>query len=323
MRRRLLLGGVAGGMLAACDRSSPGPKATAEFPPLRLSIGKWPGFLAAGLADALGWFHEHSLRLDVHFQDTTQVHLADFLAGQYDAMGFALGDLLMFSRNQSSARVLLATDESSGADALLMRRGTPVKATGRLRVGFTQGSYGNLFVEEFLNRQGIASGTWEKVEADASEVPEMLLRKQIDVGHTWEPYLSRGLAQGLELAFSSRDTPGLVVDVLVVTPSGIARREADLRTFVKLWFHAVDWWLARPEEAAVLIAKRLGLEAAEVKLDGLRLLTLAENRRLLAPGDGEDTLGHLVSRYSDFFVSRGVLTKPVSSSQLLGPGLLP
>jgi hypothetical protein len=85
----------------------------------------------------------------------------------------------------------------------------------------------------------------------------------------------------------------------------------------------VDWWLARPEEAAVLIAKRLGLEAAEVKLDGLRLLTLAENRRLLAPGDGEDTLGHLVSRYSDFFVSRGVLTKPVSSSQLLGPGLLP
>jgi NitT/TauT family transport system substrate-binding protein len=323
-RRRVLLCGLSGAALAACDGKGSAPLHAGELQPLRLCIDKWPGFLAAALADQLGWFQARGLRLDVHFQgNVTSVHVSDFLAGQYDAMGCALGDLLMFSRNESNAQVLLVTDESAGADGLLMRSGGLQKVSRRPRFGFTFGSYASMFVEEFLLRRGLAPGTWEKVEADASDVTQKLLAGEIDVGHTWEPYLSQGVSQGLELVFSSVETPGMVLDMLVVTPSCAARRKAQLRAFVKLWFEAVDWWLARPQEASTLIAKRLGLAVDEVSLKGLRLSTLDENRRLLVPGEGPGTLGGMARRYSDFFVSRGLVAKPLSVAQLASPGLLP
>jgi NitT/TauT family transport system substrate-binding protein len=323
-RRSVLICGLASAGLAACDRERAAAPGAGELQPLRLCIDKWPGFLAAGLADALGWFQARGLRLDVHFEgNSTSVHLSDFLAGKYDAMGCALGDLLMFSRNQSNAQVLLVTDESTGADALLMRSGTAMKGPRRLRVGFASGSYANLFVEEFLGPRGLPFGTWDKLEVDAADVNEKLLSGEIDIGHTWEPYLSKGVAQGLEVVFSSAQTPGLVLDMLVVTPSAVARREAQLRAFAKIWFEAVDWWLAHPEDATRLIARRFALMPEEVSLKGLRLLTLADNHRLFAAIEGPNTLGSLARRYSDFFVSRGMVAKPVAVSQLVGPGLLP
>lgn len=324
MKRPILIGVLALLLCSACQRTEPvaaKPDATPVREVLRLGIDQWPGYYPAALADELGYFGEQGLTLDIQLPGNTDRMLSEFAAGQYDLIGVALGDLITLSRNRPDVVVALVSDESAGGDALLMRADYTIAASGAIRIGTNLGGFGELFVRELLPRLQIDPARVEWVNADASNVPQLLQAGELELGHCWEPYASQAVELGATRLLSSADTPGLIPDVIASTRHLSGERGDALRAFQRGWFRAVDYWRANPEHAASLIEQRLKLPAGSASLSGISLQDLVANRRLLA-GEQPELLP-LIQRYSEFFVARGRLLEPADGKTMLVPELLP
>jgi NitT/TauT family transport system substrate-binding protein len=320
MDRRLALAALPMLGLMACDRQT--AQGTAQQV-LRLGIDVWPGYLPGVLADELGTMGQAGIQLAVSFPGNTDHMLADFVAGRYDVIGVSLGDLVNITRGSNGVVVILVTDESSGGDAILARPGLALDRPGRLRIGTNLNGFGEVFLREYLRRRDPDPVQWELVYADAADVPRLLADKALDLGHTWEPYASQAAAAGARRVFTSASTPGLIPDVLVTTPATLQRRGPVLRQFVKAWLEAVAWWLANPAQAGKLLARRVPSTLGAVSLDGLTLMDLAANRRLMGVNQAPAALDEVIQRYSDYFLERGSVARPVVPASLLRPELLP
>lgn len=299
------------------------PTAPAEGPALRLAIDQWPGYYPAALADDLGYFTEAGVQVTLDLPGDTDRMLGAFAGGQYDLIGVALGDLITLSRNRPDVAVLLVSDESAGGDALLARAGFEVGTAPVVRIGTNLGGFGELFVRELLPRLPLPLERVEWINVDAAAVPKALQDGSIDLGHSWEPYVSAAVSEGAQRLLSSADTPGLIPDVIAASRSLAETRSAELQAFNRAWFRAVDWWLAHPQEAQARIEARLKLPAGSVSLAGIELQTAADNRRLIGTADVPGTLPATIDRYSGFFVTRGRLVAPVQATQMLLPAALP
>jgi NitT/TauT family transport system substrate-binding protein len=319
-RRRRWLGVVPALGLAACGRGSARP---AHLQTLRLGIDVWPGYLPGMLADEMGKLVPQGIQLAVSFPGNTDHMLADFVAGRYDVIGVSLGDLVNITRGSNGVVVILVTDESAGGDAILARPGLKLDRPGRLRIGTNLSGFGEVFLREYLKRRTPDPIQWEFVNADAADVPRLLADKALDLGHTWEPYASQAAALGATRVFTSASTPGLIPDVLVTTPATLQRRGPVLRQFLKSWLEAVDWWREHPAAAAAKLAHRVPATMGPVSLDGLKLMDLADNQRLLGAHHLPAALDAVVRRYSDYFLERGSVARPVDAAALLRPDLLP
>lgn len=309
---------VSGGLVACGDAAEPG----AEAAPLRLAMDLWPGYYPALLADDLGFFSEQGLKVQISFPANTDRMMADFAAGRYDVVAVALGDLINTTHGRAPVQVFMVSDESAGGDALLARRDADLAGTGRLRLATNLGGFGELFAREFLRRQGIDPARVAWLNADAAEVPRLLATGKVDLGHTWEPYVSESVAAGARKLFTSADTPGLILDVLAATRAVAERRRSELKRFADAWLRAVAWWVALPDEGTRRIAQRLQRDPASISLQGVRLVGKADNRRLLG-ADGPALLAPVLERYSTFFLDKGSLARPVDPADLLRGDLLP
>jgi len=313
-------GGVAVGLaLAALTLSGcrPDPAPAPANPPLRVGIDLWAGYYPLVIAAERGWLREENVAVDVQVPGDTHRMIADFAASQYDLIGVSLADVVLATRVNPDMRMILNSDESAGADLILGAQPLllPAQLHGK-RIGTTLGGFGELFVRQFLEQEGLRPEEVLLVNADAANVPDLLKRGEIDVGHTWEPYAAQARAAGFQVWFSSTQTPGLIVDGLVARGTVIRERGPELRGLVRAWFRAVAWWKAHPAEGSALVERRLRLPAGSVSWQGIRLLDQADNRRAFAqrpPG----TLRLASARYVEFFISHGTLSERLPPEALL------
>lgn len=317
-RRHWLLGGVSA--IVGCDHAAVPPVPAV----LHMGMDLWAGYFPVLLAIELGLMAERGLTVDVTMPGNTDRMLAEFSAGRYDIVGMALADLVNLTRGARDVQVFIHSDESSGGDKLLSRAGFD-PARDRVIVGTNLGGFGELFVREYLQRQGIDDGRVVWMNVDAADVPLALKRREIDIGHTWDPYAAAALADGAVQRFSSAQTPGLVMDVLATRHSVVERRFAELKGFTAAWFQAQQWWAERPAEGDARLARRLDRSPEWVAESrrGIKLADLAANRRLLGAGGQAPAMASTVVRYSDFFLARGTLTRPLQHERLLRADLLP
>jgi NitT/TauT family transport system substrate-binding protein len=308
-------------LLAGCGPPEHSPASVAS--PLRIGIDLWAGYYPLILADELGYLEQHGVRIDISIPKNTDRMLAEFAANQLDAVAVSFADVVTLTRVAPDLRLVLVSDESCGGDMILSR--TAARSAEELRgkrIGTNLGGFGELFVRRFLRHHGLAPTDAAIVGCDAADAAVMLAKGELDLAHTWDPYASQAIAQGAVKVFSSADTPGLILDGLVVRGSVLRDRRDELRRLTVAWFQAVDWWRAHREEGARRIEARLGLTAGEALPKGLRLLEAPENRRLMQGGD-KAPLCAVADSYIDFFVARGLLTRRPRGGSLFDGSLLP
>ncbi len=318
MTWRTVLGACALLLASACARppeTPPGPT------PLRFGMDVWPGYFPALIARDRGLMAANGVDLEVVPARDTNALMAEFAAGRYDLIAVSLGDAITLSRSRPDVMVLLVADESAGGDQLLARPGADLDARP-LRLGTNLGGFGELFVRRWLEMRRIdpAHVTWTNV--DASEVPVALERGAIDLGHTWKPYASSAAAKGATPVFTSADTPGLILDVVLTTRESMQRHPEALRGFVRAWFDAVEAWRRDPDAGRAAAMPVFGPAGATASLAGIHLYDLADNRQAMA-GGAEAPLARLIDTYAGFFLDQGALAMPPVAEVMFDPTVLP
>lgn len=114
------------------------------------------------------------------------------------------------------------------------------------------------------------------------------LRHQLDAAATWEPWLTRAKAtRAGHILVDSSSRPGLLMDVLLFRGEILKAHPEAVRTVIKGWYRAVDYWKKNPDESGTLMARALGcwlqdVRAFKKELDGVRLYDEATNELYFA-----------------------------------------
>lgn len=284
---------------------------------MRVSSDLWPGYFPGFVAEQTGIYD--SLGVDVQFElpENTGRVLTSFAARQVDVIVASIADVLPVLDRMPDLRILMCTDESAGADAVVARRGitTPAQLRGR-RLGVKLGGFSELFVRQILQQAGVDAADVEFVDLDASAVPESLRTGFIDAGQTWEPYLSSLRKEGFPVVKSSRDTPGLIVQCVFTHVDVLRTHEPQLQRFIEGWFLGQQRFLADTAAGLEAVATLLGRSTAELNLSGVQLLTREENRRRFAGVDGHP-LRRTIDQQQEFFGRLGLLRAPIDATRLI------
>jgi len=257
----------------------------------------WPGYEPLYLARDLGSYPEEQIRL-VEYSSATQVIQA-FRNGSVHLAALTLDEVLLLRQGGIDARVILVNDVSAGGDVILAK--PEIKSLSALagrKVGVENTALGAYFLTRALQIAGVSKDAIEVVSIEAGDHEEAYLDGEIDAVVTFEPMRSKLLKAGAHQLFDSTNTPGEIVDVMVVKAEDLEKFGSQVQMVVDGWYGALDHLTSNTKDACERMSKRLGISATEVEAsyEGLELPDRDETRRMLSGDEPplQKTAGQLV-----------------------------
>lgn len=293
-----------------------------ELPPLRILYEPWPGFLPLIIAQEKGFFAQQQVKVAPIFTKNIGANLTEFVANKYDGVTLALGSAVTNTAVNPDIRIILTTDVSAGADAVIAQPQIMKVADLKNKlIGVRLGGFGELFVTKMLemNNMSLEDTTQTNVIA---ETLDLIQSGKIQAGHTWEPQVTQARQAGLKVLFTSKQTPGLIPDVVAFHHSVLQQRPDDIKAFVRAWFQAVDYWQNNPKEGNLLIAKFLNIKPETISLDGIKLFNLKDNKKAFISGNNTESLYYTTKLYLNFFKQNGTLNHSIDLEKLLDSSFL-
>jgi NitT/TauT family transport system substrate-binding protein len=318
MKMQNLLAALAGlGMLTG----------SAMAAPLKIAYSDWPGWVAWEVGIKKDWFKEAGV--DAQFVWFEYVpSMEAFAAGQVDAVAMTNGDSLVTGATGAPNVAIMINDISNGNDMIVVRPGIDsVKDLKGKKIGVEVGFVCHLLLLKALEANGMEEGDVTLVNIPTHETAQALASGDVDAIAAWQPNSGQALAAvtGSKAIFTSADVPGLIYDVLAVSPASLSARRDDWEKVVKVWYQIVDF-IKDPEtkdEAIEIMAARVNLPAEEYAkfVAGTKILTLDEAVKAFEKGDGLDSI-YGSSKVADAFnVANGVYEEPQNIEAYIDPSI--
>jgi len=317
--KKRLLGTLTAGLLMA---------GSVMAEPLKIGYSDWPGWVAWEIAIEKKMFEKEGV--DVQFEWFDYVASMDaFAAGQLDGVAMTNGDALVTGSTGAQNVMILVNDYSNGNDMIVGKPGiNSLKELKGKKIGVEIGFVDHLLLLNGLEKAGMTEADVELVNVPTNETPQVLASGQVDAVGAWQPSSGQALKMvpGSKRIYSSADEPGLIYDVLAVSPSSLAANKEEWKKVIKVWYQAVAY-LKDPEthdEAVSIMAARVGLSAEEYKgfMDGTKILTLEEAKPFMKKAKGFKSLYGSTQIADDFNVANKVYTDKQNVDSYIDPSLM-
>lgn len=266
-------------LLAACDAVKPKPQ------PLRLGLSDWPGhapFYGAGKLDLY-----RPAQIEIKGFGSNFDRNRAFGQRRLDALATPLFDALRLADDGIPLKVVLLFDYSSGGDGIVARKEiATIRDLKGKRVSAELGAITHFVLLAALSQAGLTEKDVEIVNLSVPEAAEAFAKGKLDAATLWDPHLSRlSSDSGPHKLFTSKDIPGLVIDVLVVHKEVADERPEDVQSLVNGWEQALSAWRSRPEELEGIMGREMNRSPDALRIDftGMELLDVARNRELFNP----------------------------------------
>lgn len=296
--------------------------------PLKIGYSDWPGWVAWEIAIEKDMFKEAGVEVEFEWFDYV-ASMDAFAAGQLDAVAMTNGDALVTGATGAQSVMILVNDYSNGNDMIVARPG--IKSVADLKgkkVGVEIGFVGHLLLLNALEKAGLSEKDVELVNVPTNETPQVLASGDVDAVVAWQPSSGQALklVPGSTRIYSSADAPGLIYDVLAVSPSSLANRKAEWTKIIEVWYQAVAF-LKDPKteaEAISIMAARVGLEPEEYKgfIEGTKILTLDEAKTYMKKMDGFKSLYGSSKISDDFNLANDVYKEAQDIDSYIDPSLM-
>jgi NitT/TauT family transport system substrate-binding protein len=295
--------------------------------PLKVGYSDWPGWVAWQVAIDKGWFKEAGV--DVAFQWFDYSASMDaFSAGKIDANLMTNGDTMVTGAGGGKGIMIMLTDYSNGNDMIVGKPGIKsLKDLKGKKVGIEVGLVEHLLLLHGLQESGMKEKDVTLVNAKTNETPQVLASGQVDAVGAWQPISGeamKGLA-GSKPLYTSAKAPGLIYDVLAVSPTSLKARKDDWMKVIKVWDRVVHY-IEDPktqDDAVKIMSARVGLspEAYKPLLKGTKLIDVAEGKKIFKKGKGLQSLYGSSEIANDFNVKNEVYKQAQDVNSYIDPSL--
>jgi NitT/TauT family transport system substrate-binding protein len=260
--------------------------------PATMKIGTvvWIGYGPFYVAEALDLFKKYNLKVSLQvFSDPALIPPA-LVSGAIDGAMLTYDQVIGQVANGQAHKVVMPIDYSNGGDAIVADASIAKVADFKgKKIGYNPLSPSDFLLSYALKTVGLSEKDITPVSMTPEAVPAAMASGQMPIGVTYEPSLSQILGQGggkkFKVVFSSRNAPGLIADVLVYDGKVIKARPDDISGVIKAYLDGMAYMKAKPDEAAKIIGKFMGVSAKEVKeqLSGVYNIPLAEMPKAFVP----------------------------------------
>lgn len=286
--------------------------ANAHAEPLKIGYSDWPGWVAWEIAIEKDWFADAGVEVEFEWFDYV-ASMDAFAAGQLDAVAMTNGDALVTGATGAQSVMILINDYSNGNDMVVGAPGVEsVEDLKGKKIGVEVGFVSHLLLLNALEKAGMSEADVELVNVPTNETPQVLASGEVDAIVAWQPSSGQALSMvaGSQPVYTSADEPGLIYDVLAVSPASLAANRDDWKTVLQVWYKAVDYLNdpATRDDAVSIMASRVGLSPEEYAsfIDGTKILTLEEAKPFLEKGDAFSSIYGSSKIADDFNVNNQV-----------------
>ncbi|MEI7464517.1 MAG: ABC transporter substrate-binding protein [Burkholderiales bacterium] len=255
----------------------------ADIASMKIGTVVWIGYGPFYVAEKLDLFKKYNLKVSL------QVFTDPALIPAAIASGAVDGGMLTYDQvvGQVAAgrpqKVVMPIDYSNGGDAIVADKSiTKITDFKGKKVGFNPLSPSDFLLSYALKVNGLTDKDITAVNMTPESVPAAMASGQLQIGVTYEPSLSQIVSQGggnkFKVVYSSKDAPGLIADVLVFDEKVIKAKPSEISGVIKAYLDGMAYMKAKPDDAAKIIGKFMGVSAKEVKeqLTGVYNIPLAE-----------------------------------------------
>jgi NitT/TauT family transport system substrate-binding protein len=250
---------------AASSAAAPAPEPTG--PALKIAYSDWPGWVAWDIGIQKGWFKEAGVAVDFSWFEYVP-SMDAFAAGQVDAVAMTNGDALVTGSTGAKSVAILLNDYSNGNDMVVAKPGIKsVKDLKGKKIGVEVGFVSHLLLLKALESAGLKESDVTLVNMPTDQTPQALGDGAVDAIVAWQPNSGQALKAlpGSKAIYTSANAPGIIYDVLAVSPKSLAARRADWKKVVKVWFRIADY-VSDPKNSAEvtkIMGARVGLSGPE------------------------------------------------------------
>ncbi len=299
----------------------------ASAAPLTLGYSDWPGWVAWQVAIDKGWLKEAGL--DVTFQWFDYSASMDaFSAGKIDGVLMTNGDTLVTGAGGGKGVMIMLTDYSNGNDMIVGKPGIKsLKDLKGKKIGIEVGLVEHLLLLHGLQAAGMKETDVTLVNAKTNETPQVLASGQVDAIGAWQPVSGQAMKEvpGSIPVYTSAKAPGLIYDVLSVSPASLAAHKDDYAKLIKVWDRVVHY-IKNPktqDDAVKIMAARSGVDPDTYKkfIHGTYFIDVAASKAIFKKGDGLTSLYGSSKIADEFNVKNAVYKEAQDINSYIDPSL--
>ncbi|MFC1733377.1 ABC transporter substrate-binding protein [candidate division KSB1 bacterium] len=263
---------------------------------LKITINSWIGWAPLYLAiekDLLG-----DADLIITRVEDTGARKSTMMAGHVDGYASSVDNFALDSAEGVPGKIILCFDESYGGDGIVAKKNIESLEDLKGRdIAFQKGLPSHFLLLYVLKLIGLSPNDITQIDMDADKAGAAFTGGRLDAAVTWEPWLSKAneMADGYVLT-TTKEYPGLIVDVLVFRPDVLAEKEHAVQDVISGWFKALDFWNANKDESDNIMANAYGLEVTDFRAmcEGVRFYDLKRNLEYF----GENNQGPIFEVFS-------------------------
>ncbi len=295
--------------------------------PLKIAYSDWPGWVAWEIGIKKGWFKEAGVDVEFTWFDYVP-SMEAYVAGKVDAVCMTNGDALVTGATGKPSVGILINDFSNGNDMIVAAPGiADVKGLKGKKVGIEEGFVEHLLLLTALEKNGMKPEDVTIVNTPTNETPQVFASKAVDAIGAWQPNSGQALkaVPDSKPVFTSADAPGIIYDLLYVSPESLEKNKEDWGKVVKVWYKIVDFMAdeANTDEALKILSGRVGIKPEEYEplLKGTKILSLEEAGAVWKEAAGLDSVYGSTKNVDSFNVKAGVYKDAQDPKKYLDPSL--
>ncbi len=261
--------------------------------PIRVGVTPFIGYSFLYLAEEKGYLSEGGLNIElVDLSSLGDVRRA-YERGQVDVVtGTLMEQLVAMSNTRKPALAFYVIDYSMGADRLVALG--PYRSMADLKgkkIAYEPQTVDMVMLHLALESAQMSFKDIVPVPMSQTEMPKALLDGQIDAAEVYPPSSIEILKHSEAVTlFDSSRAPYTVVDILFGEADFVQKNSTRLAALVRAFRKAKAYYTDHPDEAKVIMARRMRISAQEVgaAFEGLEMASDSTQKELLKSGGALD-----------------------------------
>ncbi len=292
---------------------------------INMGYSNWSGWWLWEIAKSEKLFEKNGVKVNLEWYDNYSDSISALATGLLDANCQTLNDTIPQVDNAVFGEVVvLVNDNSAGNDKIIVSKDiNTIQDLKGKKVALEEGVVDDFLLTLALQKNGSKRDDVEIVNLETGAAALAFAKGQVDAVGAFPPFWLTALErEGSKELISSKDFPGAIPDLLVVTQKLIDENPKAVQGLVNTWFDILDFMEKNPERANQIIASRAGVTEEELKLfqSGVKLFDKQDNIEAFKPGRNMKHLNYAAKKISDFMMSQfKALDKEPNYKKLLNP----
>jgi NitT/TauT family transport system substrate-binding protein len=293
---------------------------------IKVGVSDWPGWVAWYVAEQKGMFKKHGADVKLVWFANYTDSISALSAGQLDANSQTWSDTMAPLAKGLPLKAVLVNDNSAGNDAVMV--GPKIKSFADLKgkkIALEEFSVSHFLLTLALAKNGMGLKDVQVVNLSAGDAAAAFLAGRVDAAAVWNPWVNKIQTSGKGRAlFTSKDVPGMIPDLLVAQEKSIKANRKDYLGMIKAWYEAEAFIKAKPDEAAKIMAKVVGMDAKEyaVFLPGTKFFDQKANLQAFGPASDAASLLGVAPTISKFLLDNQLMEGKVDFAKGLDASLV-